>query len=526
MKFVMNIPVVAGVTLLLATACSSPRLNSHRDDLFHQELNCIRQSVIYENNIDDSNKDSQSTPLQLQLADAVIMSMKNNSAFKVAKLEPALQQIEEEAARAVFDTKLTGEISHGQTYSESDILNQDAGNSTARKDSGQLSLSKIFPTGTTFEIGTELSQSDLNITENDSNLDSSKYYIAISQSLLKGRGGDVNLAELRELELETRISKYELEAVTELLVSQVETVYWEVILANKSIEIYEKSLEIAKKQATEVRERIDLGALADTEQAAINAEVATRQESLINAQSVYDKVKLHFLRLLNVDGKKSWTRDIDLTDDPVIKVTPLNNVDTYVMSGLNQRPELKQVLLEIEKGELEVVRTRNGMLPKLDLFVRLGNSSYANSFTSTPEEEVDAVTWTVGLQLEYAWGCRDEKAKYRYAKLSLEKARYLLENMKQLIQLDIREVYIEVKRTSEQIKASTVTRKLREEVLETELEKFRIGLSTSLLVAQARRDLINSRIVEVEVVIAYRKALLELQRLSGTLLERRGIKVQ
>jgi len=85
---------------------------------------------------------------------------------------------------------------------------------------------------------------------------------------------------------------------------------------------------------------------------------------------------------------------------------------------------------------------------------------------------------------------------------------------------------VEVKRTSEQINASTATRQLREEVLRTEEEKFRVGTSTALLVSQAGRDLIASQIAEVEAVIAYRKALLELYRADGTLLDRRAIKVQ
>jgi hypothetical protein len=50
-----------------------------------------------------------------------------------------------------------------------------------------------------------------------------------------------------------------------------------------------------------------------------------------------------------------------------------------------------------------------------------------------------------------------------------------------------------------------------------------VGRSTSFLVAQAQRDLVSSQIYEVEAVINYLKALVDLHRLEGSLLTRRGI---
>ena len=48
----------------------------------------------------------------------------------------------------------------------------------------------------------------------------------------------------------------------------------------------------------------------------------------------------------------------------------------------------------------------------------------------------------------------------------------------------------ETERTRQQIKASAVTRLLQEQSLSAEQERFEIAASTSLLVAQAQRDLL------------------------------------
>jgi len=80
-----------------------------------------------------------------------------------------------------------------------------------------------------------------------------------------------------------------------------------------------------------------------------------------------------------------------------------------------------------------------------------------------------------------------------------------------------------VERFYQQISATAVTRKFQEEKLRAETEKFRVGRSTGILVAQAQRDLLDSRISEVEAVVNYLNSMVELFRLEGTLLERRGI---
>ena len=512
--------------IMLLASCSSMTEFRKEPVSLEQELESVRRSVVLAATEEEAMVDGASEPLRLRLADAVVMAMENNPAFLVSKFGPALQRTKEDTARAAFDPVLTGELSHAGTRSESTTEGQAEDTTTDRTDSGRVALQQSLPAGTTLEVGVDGAVSDEDGSGNDSDSRSATYAITISQSLLQGRGRGVNLATLRQAQLDTRISRYELQAVSESLVSQVETAYWEVILAKQSIDIHERSLEIAEQQAREIEERIRLGAVADTELAAANAETAGRRESLINAQSALDKARLQLLRLLSPDGTAPWTRDIDLIEIPTVKVTPLGGVTVHVTAGLNQRPDIKQALLEIERGELEVIRTRNGLLPKLDLFVRLGNSSYASSFSSLADEDGDEVTWTAGLQFEYALGRQAGKAEHRYAQLSVMQTQYALGNMRQLAQLDVRTAYVEVKRTSEQINASAATRQLREEVLRTEEEKFRVGTSTALLVSQARRDLVTSQLAEVEAVIAYRKALLELYRADATLLDRRGIEVQ
>ena len=52
-----------------------------------------------------------------------------------------------------------------------------------------------------------------------------------------------------------------------------------------------------------------------------------------------------------------------------------------------------------------------------------------------------------------------------------------------------------------------------------------VACSPSLLVAQAQRDLLLSELAEIEAVVDYRIALINLFLAEGSLLERRGIRL-
>ncbi|MEX2606799.1 MAG: TolC family protein [Kiritimatiellia bacterium] len=84
---------------------------------------------------------------------------------------------------------------------------------------------------------------------------------------------------------------------------------------------------------------------------------------------------------------------------------------------------------------------------------------------------------------------------------------------------------VEHNRALAQTRASAETRRLREQTAQAERDRFDVGTSTSLLVAQAQRDVLESQINELESRIDYRIALVRLQEITGELLERYGVEV-
>lgn len=466
---------------------------------------------------------SPGAPLNITLAEATLMALENNRSLTVERLNPRIQETFEEQEQAVFDP-----VAEGSMAAEKSDSRRPPGSRPDTSDTetygGALVLKNFFPSGTYLEIETSVEQTDSNLY--DDRFAAARLGLSVTQPLLRGYGAAVNLARLRQARIETAISKYELRGFVLSLIARVENAYWDYGLAQRRIEIVEESLKLARQQLSETEEMIRVGAMAEAELPAVQAEVASQFQELINARSTLATTRFELLRLLNPSGKNPLSREVNLIHQPAIPEVTLDAVEAHVSTALRLRPEINQAKLDMQRGDLEVVRTRNGLLPQMDLFITLGKSGYAEAFARSMEkmdrESYDVAT---GLSFEFPVRNRDAAAEYRRAVLSRQQAEPALSNLSQLVDLDVQKAYIEVNRSKEQIAASTATRKLQEEKLRIETEKFRVGRSTNLLVAQAQRDFLASRISEVQAVVDYLKALTGLYRLDGSLLTRRGIGV-
>jgi len=470
----------------------------------------------------DSNEASQNS-LTINIEQAILMAMENNRSLVVQKMNPEIRNTYEQEERSTFDTVLNGQVSPRRTVA--DRLSR-AGSSTESQVvdtfNSSVSLDKYFSSGTNVSLEGTSSYTDSSLYSDT--FISTRLGVTVTQALLQGLDVRANMARVHQASIDTLISEYELRGFSEVLLEQVELSFWDYALAQKQIEIYTNSLELAQEQMDQIQERINIGSLAETELAAAQAEVALRRENLISARSALSKKRLSLLLLLNPSDEIDWDMNIDLQYQTAIPEIALDDVEQHVKVAMKMRPDLNEARLQIRRDELEVVRTKNGLLPRLDAFVTFGKSGYANSFEkSISNLDEDSYDAAVGLTFQYPVSNRSAKARNTRAVLNKQQMLKALDNLIQLAQVDIRSAYIEVTSAREQITATAATRTLQEEKLRVENEKFSVGRSTSLLVAQAQRDLVESQIAEIQATVNYLKSLVSLFGLEGSLLERRGI---
>jgi len=463
-------------------------------------------------------------PLKLSVEDSILMALDNNPQYLVQRYKPEVTRTAEDVERASFDPTVSAGASISRSKEVQPLTTGGFQNVSTTQDRLTAGITQILPTGTGVQVQASenrtLSKADLG-TNNQHQL---RVALTVTQSLLRGYGVDANLAKLRQARIDTAASEYELRGYAEDLVAGTEETYWNYALAVRSIQIFQDSVDLARKQLSDAQERVRVGKLAASELAAGQAELSKRQEDLINARSDMEKTRIKLLQLVTPQVAGYLGRQLQLLDQPTMSEEKLGSVDDHIRLALRMRPDLNQARLQVKRGDLDIVQTANGLLPKLDAFIQLGKSGYATDIqaavTRLKGKNYDALA---GFNLQYPPGNREARANHQAAILNRSRAAEAVANLEQTVEADVRSAYIEVERAREQVDATRATREFREETLRAETEKFNVGKSTSFVVAQAQRDLVASQIDEVKAVVSHLVALAELYRLEGSLLLRTGI---
>jgi outer membrane protein TolC len=460
--------------------------------------------------------------------EAIYWALQSNQSLRIERLRPEISATSIESAWGAFDTQLSAQGSVGSAHSST--LGPRAKNSSSdtRVDNERVSRNRDFsadlsgrlPTGTDYDLGIGINRSSTNSTYP---FYSSSVNLNITQNLLKGAGPKVNLVQVRTAENTYLISVYQLQQVLINLVTNVEMAYWDLYLAYRTLEIRLEAYQLAKDQRRRTEEFVRVGRDTPLGLFSAHAEEAARISDVINAVADVKKQRVLFLQLLNPErAPQGWETRIFPKEDPVVP-SELLLPEQHVAVAMRYRPDLQQALLDVANGELEVVRTRNGLLPALDFFTDMGLAAGEDKLSDANSRLGDYPNWQVGLQFSYPLQNRVARAAYRRANFSKALADEAVINYKQTIEVNVRLAINEIERTKRLIDSTYITRRLREEELAAEIEKFRVGRSTQLLVAQAQRDLTAARVDEISAVVAHIKAYLTLFQNEGSILQRRGI---
>lgn len=529
-RFFRSALPLALLLILLVNGCVKPdRLPIFATERRYQNLTELTEPVdmpIMQQQVTDKNliETIHSGNFDLTVEQAIAFAMTNNRDLQVEQVNPALASTLEDIERGVYDPELFGELEF--LKEESSEVNEFTGTRSTGKENDRntlIGLRQKLPTGTILEASVGQEKSDLS---NDPKEHRTRAGLTITQSLLRGLGPTVNLVTLRQTELNTAISNYELRGFTETLLAETETSYWDYVLAGQKIDIFERSLAVALQQLDEIQQRIEVGTLPRIQGAAAKTEVSRREQALIDVRSTLEERRLRLLRLINPGSKVQFDLQVRAISTAEMNPTPITDLHDRLQLAEQSRPDLDEARLRLKQHRLQTIMTQNGLLPRLDLFINLGKTGYADSFSNSFKDlDENNHDFSAGIKLSHYLNNRQAKAQDLAAHLSHRQAKEAVENLKDLIELDVRLAVNEFERTRKLITASRATRLLQDETLAAEKERFDVGVSTALLVAQAQRDLLQSAIFEAEAIINCRKALIQLYLAEGSLLDRRGVKI-
>ncbi len=450
-----------------------------------------------------------------------------------------------------FDPAITGSVmAQHATSPEADSLTAGVPVFNSNITTGNIGLTQGFSTGTSINAGfNSLAQSSNAINATYNPYVSSSLGITVTQSLLRGFGPSVNRRYIR-------IAKNNQKASDQLFRQQaIETVtgitylYYDLVSLLDDVEVKRQTLATAQKLYQDNQAKVEQGTLAPIELVRAQAQVAAARQDLANSDGFERQQELIVKTLLSRRG----TADPLLREARVIPTTPIEitpsddatSAQQYIDEAFQNRPELAGGRIQIENTQIAMKGSRNEMLPQLDVVgtVQDGgfggqpnslNPAIASGVSTTAVDQAlvggfggtleqilahNYPTYAIGVQLNLPLRNRIAEADYIRDETQLRQSQILLQRLQNQVRLEVEGAIIAQSRTRAAYEAAVEARKLQEQSLEIENEKFENGLSTTFLVLQYQSYVAQARSTEVAARGAYVKARTALERATGRTLD-------
>jgi outer membrane protein len=363
----------------------------------------------------------------------------------------------------------------------------------------------------------------------------SGFQLAFSQPLLKDRRMDSARQQYIVAKKNQESSDARSHESVVQTVAAVKQAYWTLKALRANVVVQQRSLELAQELAKQNRVRVQVGQSPPLDLVQVEAEVADRRENLIRAVTAADDGEDHLRRLImDPQDPSFWNIHLDPVDEPRSQET-LAPTDEVVAQALKDRYDLARARNDVSIAATNVEYFANQKLPD----VRLESSYRTNGLAGTQLIRAGAFpgivtgtvnsgfgdalgqlfgrdypTWSLGVTVNYPVGRSYEDVSAVRASVERRQAAQRVASLQLDIAEAIRQAARQVRSTAEREDAARAGATLAEQRFAAEQRRYDVGLSTTFLVTQAQRDLLQAQVNLLQATLDYQSSLVSFEALQ------------
>ncbi len=317
-----------------------------------------------------------------------------------------------------------------------------------------------------------------------------------------------NKLQLRELEL--NLENAQLSNAMQLLSLErnVTQSFYNLYQAQNALEIAQDEYDNQQVSYEITSNKVEADLLAEEELYQAELNLATSRSTLQNQQVTVDNAADDFKLLLGLDLTENISVEVNVNF-----VTREVDLNQAILHGLDQRMELRQRAIDIERSEFELIRTNalNEFKGSISLSMGVfGNDPNFGDIYAQPQNNPRvAVTFSIPL---WDWG--EKRARLAAGTANLDMTKIDLQNQKNDIVINIRKTYRNLQNLETQIEISQQNVKNAELTYEINLERYRNGDLTSMDLNLFQNQLSEQKNSLATSLINYKIELLNLKILS------------
>jgi outer membrane protein len=356
--------------------------------------------------------------------------------------------------------------------------------------------------------------------------------------------GFQQLNSIKKNKLELLSAQYDADSYRDEISINVATAYLQMLFYMESVGIAENQLGITNLQVNRTKKLVEAGTLAKGDLLTIEAQQASEELSLINAQNNLELARLTLTQLLEIptpEGFEIEEPELGLVESPETFLSP----EKIYTTALDLRPEIKSAAVKVESSERDLSIARGSLYPRLSLSGSWGSGySGANKVgkdpftTSVPfgytesyetvyfdqtgyqsysakafgDQLNDNMNETIGLNLNIpifnGWRSRSSIAQ---AKIGIANANLDLQLKKNNLYKTIQQAYNDASSALNKHKASRKKVEATSEAFKYSEQKFNVGLINSVDYNNAKKENNNalSELVQSKYDFVFRMTVID-----------------
>jgi len=375
--------------------------------------------------------------------------------------------------------------------------------------------------------------------------------LQIAQNLLQGFNIGVNNRDIRIAKNNMKVSHLQLKLQAATTVSAALNLYWDLVSFIDAVRIKEQALATSQKLFEDDQKMVKIGSLPAVEVTRAAAQVSVSKEDLLIAQTNVQQQEIVLKNALSRNAMaNAWLDDahiVPLNRIEIPKTDEIRPLPDLISEAMANRVEIDQSKVNIDSQKIAIRGSRNGLLPVLQAFLEFTNNGLSGPVNPTlcstcgiPDPYFiggtgnalaqvfrrDFPNYSAGVSLTIPFRNRAAQADYVTDQLQLRQAELRLQRAANQVTVDVKTALIGLQQARARYETAVDTRKLGEQSLKDEQNRFQHGVSSVTLVIQAQRDLATDQDAEVQAMANYTHAKIAFDMAMGRTLDVNHISMQ
>jgi len=467
--------------------------------------------------------------VRMSLEEAIVRTLAGSPAIQIVSFDPAISREEMVQAAAAFDVVVFGNANYEKTDKKRYATSL---RPITDSRSAAVGLRQLLPTGTRWQLtwGATRDWDNAGTFTSPTKFEPT-VQMEVTQPLLRGGWMDFNLGRLRIARLANKSQIEGFRSEVEGAITDVYRLYWQLRQARKEYAIQKSLVDWSSETVRKVKGRTGLDAGIVQVSQALSAE-ASHKGTLVRLEKIIYDVQEQLGVLLG-DSQINSTGKVQLIPTTAFEDGPVTiNVADQLAAALKHNPTLAQGRLAIQAAGVQIKVAQNSLLPRLDLTASTTHQGMAGSNRTAHKEMLsgDYASYAVGMEFEYPLGNRERKSLLRARKLEKSKTIASFQSNADQIAAAVKERVRQVNmslKTLEYERVAVAAYKAELKGLDVLQDTRRGGMDPEFLELKlrSRERLALAERAELQALVDYNSAKIELRRVTGTVLDLPGLKV-